>query len=242
LNYQETINEKRATTQQRAASQGTLDALINQLKEVQLATLVGNSKSTVVLADSSDFGEKIDKMSMAFDALVTKHSKLLSEASQTDQQLVKNLIAEVRASVTTLRPKDQDNSDVVKAVNKLSVVVGKLNLNPDVTVKAPAVTVHNQVDMKPLELAIQSIKIPEIEFPEMKHSMLDDYRAQDIIDDKDKQYVGFLNPHGAWYIIENDIKGNKLRYVFGAADYEKAFKSASNYQYELLDKALNAAF
>lgn len=96
---------------------------------------------------------------------------------------------------------------------------------------APIVNVP-QADFSPITEAIAGLK-------EEKGIDLDCYRAHDL-KDGDIQYIGFLNPDGDWYIIENDVKKNALRYVFGTGNYTQAFKKAASYKYELLSEAINA--
>lgn len=70
--------------------------------------------------------------------------------------------------------------------------------------------------------------------------LLDNYKAQDIDNDAGSmQYVGFLNPDGAWYIVENDIEGNSLRYRFGASGYKAAWRSHVSKSYKLLNEAID---
>lgn len=237
--FQETIQQKRLQAQTEASAQQSMDSVIGQLKEIQLASLMGNAKSQVLLADSSDFGEKIDGLAKKLDEVIGKHTDSFTKASEKDRQTISKLISDIKTSLPTLKAKPQDNSDIVKAINALGKLI---NPKPEVTVNAPDVKVTSPaVDLKPIVKAIQNWKAPDIIMPEQADKFdMDDYKAHDLTDGTDKQYVGFMNPEGNWYIIENDMKANSLRYLFGSGNYEKAFAKASTYQYETLDEALHA--
>lgn len=117
-------------------------------------------------------------------------------------------------------------ADVIQAIKKIDI-------KPIVNVPRQ---LPPQVDFTPLQRTIEQCFKPD----ESARLDLDDYKAQDIKDGDTVQYVGFLNPQGNWYIIENDIQVNSMRYVFGSGGYAKAFKKAAQYQYKLLDEAINA--
>jgi hypothetical protein len=40
--------------------------------------------------------------------------------------------------------------------------------------------------------------------------------------------------------VENRVKENTLRYIFGTGGYAKAFAKAARFEYKLLDEAVNA--
>jgi hypothetical protein len=164
---------------------------------------------------------------------------------KTDDTAVITALGKLETAVKALDKPEQDYSEVltdikqaVEAVkleptdlSELLAAISKLELSPAITVQAP------EVDLVPLQDTIKEYFKP----PETEQKLdLACYRAQDIKEDGDIQYVGFLNPDGNWYIIENDIKGNKMRYVFGSKGYAKAFSKAASYKYELLDKAIHA--
>lgn len=102
-------------------------------------------------------------------------------------------------------------------------------------------------EIKVPKITIPAIKVPENDFSPITDALnslksekgldLDDYFAQDIKEDGDIQYIGFLNPDGNWYIMESTK--NTLRFVFGNGNYSKAFNKAASYKYELLNEAIN---
>lgn len=151
---------------------------------------------------------------------------------------------------------NESNEQLLKAVTALKMNPTINVPEPSVTVSPPNITVKpTPVNLKPLEdiltKYLKSVKraepkvivTPPITTPVEREEVvdLDSYKAQDINNsNKNLQYVGFVNPEGKWYIIENDIKGNHLRYIFGNSDYKKAFEQAAQYKYLLLDEAIHA--
>ena len=125
------------------ATSEDIDSLLKQLKEVQLASLLGNNRSSVVLADSTDLGEAVSALGDKLDALV----KLESDSS--DQELIKTIKDELGKVVKTLQA-DTD-SDVVAAVNDLKTAIEGLDVQPVVNV--PKVTIPKTdvtVDLSPV--------------------------------------------------------------------------------------------
>jgi hypothetical protein len=168
--------------------------------------------------------------------------------SLTDRGI--RVIAEL--DTTRLSELESKSYDQLKKLNQeLIQAVKAIDTSPIVTVEAPVVDipapivhveaqkapiVTNKVDLSPLQATLQELLAPK----EVKID-LSRYRAQDIKESGDKQYVGFVNPEGDWYIIENDMTKNRLRYLFGSSGYAKHFKNASSYVYKLLDKAVKDA-
>jgi hypothetical protein len=103
------------------------------------------------------------------------------------------------------------------------------NFNPTISVKAPTVNTSG----------LQ--KVMKDHFDQSNSMLnLDSYRAQDLDEmEPGVQYVGFINPRGAWYIIKNNEEQNTLRYAFGNDSYEKFWPQASKLDYKLLNEALN---
>jgi hypothetical protein len=239
MSYLDKINEKKTTASTKADAQQTVDSLIGQLKEVQLATLMGNSKSTVVLADSTDFG---DKMAELGDKIMAMLEAFKEDTTNVDK--IATLVDDYKKLATyNVKAAREQSDDIKVTLNKLVKSIESIKIPetkiPEVKIPAfpkiptPIVNVPKN-DFSPIERAIESLK-------EEKGLDLDDYKAHDINNlDKDTQYIGFLNPDGQWYIIENRVKENTIRYVFGKSDYKKAFKKAPTYQYELLSEAVNA--
>ena len=232
MDYLQQVQAKKLANKEQASKQFDLDATIQQLKEVQLASLMAGNKSSVVLADSTDFGEKIDDLNKNLTELIKDNSKAFSEASRSDKQTVATMVKDLVSSLDRIKP--ADNSDIKDVMNK---VLNELKKDKSITVKSPDVNV-SPIDLKPITEVLEAYKPPVVESNDELD--LDDYMAQDLKKVEGKQYIGFVNPMGAWYIIENDIKGESLRYLFGTKDYSKHFKKANEYVYKLLNEAVNA--
>lgn len=141
---------------------------------------------------------------------------------------------------------EKDDTRLLNALEKLANKETVVNYTP------PNVIVP---EIKVPEIKAPKVTIPKIDAPNIdttgienaiKEAMereepldLDNYQAHDIMEQEGYQYIGFLNPEGSWYIIQNNVKDNSLRYVFGAKDYSKKFKKANLYVYKTLDEAVN---
>lgn len=222
------------TNNQDLAKKDDIDKILGQLKEIHLTNLLEANKPKekieplsphAMLTDSALYvGDSIKELS---DKVLTK---LDDKTTDTDMQ---NSLLELKDLLTSMQ-KDSKVSN--PAFSKLQNSIDNLEVNPVVNVAAPKVTVQpTPVDFKPLQ---DSLK----EYMDSDSDTLDlsCYRAQDLLNSGDTQYVGFVNPQGNWYIIENLTKQNSLRYVFGNTDYTKAWEDAPSHVYSLLNEAINA--
>jgi hypothetical protein len=209
-----------------------IDGLIQEVKELQLASLLGASKPSVILTDQTDLGDKMGELADKVSATIKE-----LDSSETDRQQLAELKS-LYIGLTQLRTAFTDgNGNLNKAIKVLITAVQGINVSPVVNVPTPRVTVESaKVDLTPLQDTIKQY----FRAPETEKIDLDCYRAQDISESANMQYVGFVNPDGGWYIIENDIQSNSLRYVFGEAGYSEAFSKCSQYSYSLLNEAINA--
>lgn len=208
-----------------------IDTLIRQVKEVQLAALIGSSKPQVILTDQTDLGERFTKLG----DLIAQTIKGLDSTESDDRELrvLKELQVQLKSSVASI---DKGNKASEGAFLRIQKAIENIQVAPVVNVPAPNV----KVDVPKLDLS--SITETLQAYIPVKEEKIDleCYRAQDITEVDGRQYVGFVNAEGAWYIIENDMAANSLRYVFGASGYAKAFNKASGYEYRLLNEAINA--
>lgn len=215
-----------------------IDSLIQQVKEVQLAALLGNEqKPQTIIINQNDLIKKMDDVSDQLQTSIQSLNNSKHDAQEITE--LKSLYLALTQLKTAITSSNGDLKEVVtKLITELTQTVHALEIKPVVNVPVPQVTVDiPEVDLKPLQDTLEGyFKAPEIE-----HGIdLECYRAQDISESGDMQYVGFVNPDGSWYIIENDMKANSIRYVFGNKGYAKAFKKASSYQYFLLNEAIDA--
>lgn len=234
--YLERVKAMRQNTSQTAAHDSEQTAMLAELKKMQLAALMGSQgKSTVILTDQTDLGEKITEMGEKLAEIV----KSMDTTSQGSDQLaaLKKLQGVFDGYFKRV---GSDTNSIVAAIKALDMapVIAAPVVNvpaPHVNVTAPA------VDLTGVERAISAIYTPgNTDITPVDRCDLSRYRAQDLTDSGDMQYVGFVNPEGNWYIIENDSKNDKMRYVFGLSGYARHFRLAGSYQYKLLDKAYRA--
>lgn len=233
-NYIERLNVKKSTAAQASKEQSELASMIREMKMIQAATLAGQSKPTVILTDQTDLGPRLEKMVKSFtEAVKSSDVTSLSKDQVIQLKELKSALTSLTSAVAANKP---DNSALLSAIKalKLSTVVNVPDLpTPTVTVK------ERKIDFSSLENTMRELWERPTELDEPIN--LENYRAQDITEKGDMQYVGFVNPDGAWYIIENDVKGSKMRYVFGNGGYARAFSKAATYQYQLLDEAIASA-
>lgn len=223
------------------AKSDDIDSVIKQLKELQLTQLLEAQsakipkpdKPTIILTDQTDLGDRLTKLVDDITAAVTK---LDSSGIDKDQLTA---LKDLQSSLTTYSNNISSSSkSSQKATEELLKAVKSIKVSPIVNLPEPKVTVQQQkVDLRPLQDTIQEyFGTPDVD----EKIYLECFKVQDLRDDGDLQYVGFLHPNGNWYIIENKVKENSLRYIFGVTGYSEAFSKAATYEYSLLDEAINA--
>lgn len=67
---------------------------------------------------------------------------------------------------------------------------------------------------------------------------INDYKPHDNAEAGGKQYIGFVHPTGAWYIMCNDIDKNQQRYAGGPDDYAAAWSKRRDLKYGLISDAI----
>lgn len=182
----------------------------------------------------------VKKLAIALKTPIAKeeYGPFIAKIAQIGKEIAKTL-EEYRNDT-----KNADKlAEIAEELQKLSIYNVKSNREQGEEIKAVFEEIKKslksfkidlpEADFSPIKEAIESLKLE-------KGISLEDYRAHDILNSGDKQYIGFQNPAGNWYIMENDTKNNKLRYVFGRGGYSQAFKKAGSYEYELLSEAINA--
>lgn len=175
------------------------------------------------------------------EAATASHGTTTAQTTEVFRQLG----TDMTENLVSLRETNQNGT--VAVLQALQSVISALNKPekelpaPVVTVEAPQVTVQERkIDFSPVIKAIESLKQAETKEDDDTID-LDDYKASDIKDSgKNLQYIGFIHPSGAWYIIENNIKDDTMRYLFGTTDYTSHFQSAASYEYKVLNEAVNA--
>jgi len=123
-------------------------------------------------------------------------------------------------------------NDYTTKIDEAISAIKAIELSPNITVQAPKVSIP-KLDLQPL-IDVMSEKETEVSID------LEDFRAQDINNEEiGIQYIGFVHPSGAWYIIKNEVEENKMRYKFGKSDYEQHFAAPDTYEYTTLDRAIH---
>lgn len=234
MSYLDTVQEKKQAAAMRNKELTDLSAMVAELKKMQLAALMGGKdKSTVILTDQTDLGDKLREMN---DKLVAAIQGIdPTEMSQHHLLAFKQLQRDVQAVAAAVKAAKPDQSAVIQAIKGLK-------LDPVINLPEPRVTVQAAgVDLSPLQDTIREVMGPRDSSTEPDRFDLSRYRAMDIKEGEQVQYVGFMNPEGAWYIIENDLRNDTMRFVFGRTYYARHFKNAASFQYQLLNKAIQSA-
>lgn len=226
-----------ATGNQDLAKKDDIDKVISELKELQLTNLLAankpDPKPAMNITDSAAYvGDSIKELS---DKLMEKLNDSSMDVA-THKQL-----AELQFAIQTLdKSRQGDGTSMASAVKKVQSTLDALDINPVVNIPAPKVTVQApKIDLGPLQDTLKEYLAPAYDDGPEKLD-LTCYKAQDLKNSGDIQYVGFVNPEGNWYILENNVRENSLRYVFGNQGYQKAFDNAGQYEYSLLNEAINA--
>lgn len=215
-----------------------IDKVIAQLKEVQLAQLMGNGKSTVVLADSTDLGE-------AMSGLRTDITACLEALKQDNSsaELVAKVEEKFSALVASFDTHVEAVKDMIDGANNTEAIIEALQsfkLDPVIQVAPPQVQVDvpatdlSSLDRRldKLDKTLAKIKMPQIDLSGVTSSnnavrdaisnlripvpnFIQDpfirYKAVDEYDDgveTSVKYYGFLSPEGHWYVMEYDPSGS----------------------------------
>jgi len=193
---------------------------IGKLNEVLSGAIedVNNGTSTIE--------EVFTKAMTAYKALAEKQAK---DTAQQSNEVAKSLsetvklLKTIKTSPVTLAGKPFDTASLESSI--------RTSLN------AYGATVQSSI-----QAFIESQTKDEVIVVEQNETIdLASYKAHDLKDDGDLQYVGFVNLDGGWYIIENKVRENKMRYIFGSGGYDKAFSNAASWNYKILSEATNEA-
>jgi len=242
------------------ATSKDIDSVIKQLKEVQVAALLGSNKSSVVLADSTDLGEAVAGLGSKLDAL----AKSL-EAEKSDKELIKTVKEELTKVANILRA--DDDFDVVTALVDVRNAIESLDVQPVVNV--PKVTIPKtdvKVDLSAvakevasLKTAFSKLKLPVTDLSSVNEGLdnvvstirglsfpvpnfvQDPYIRYKTVDEDDDgvstsiKYYGFIDPEGHWYILKVDPSGNPktYRYAFGGVAYQTNWTNRASLSYDL---------
>jgi len=186
----------------------------------------------------ADMVDNLSKLSEEMATLSEKFKDIgFAPVSNALTQLLKQ-IDTLPAKISDISVKVQKDGKEEKLLAKIETAIKSINITPQVSVKAPTVNVP-KIDTSKIEDILASSLGKDTEEVGID---LKDYRAQDISENSDCQYVGMLNPKGQWFIMCNDMQENTLRYKFGVDSYLRNFDNAINLNYRLMDEAINEVY
>lgn len=241
MNYLDEIKLKKqaqaASNERRSDKLSTkqdIDAVIAQLKEVQLASLMGNKqKPSIVLTDSTDLGEHISGLG---DKIIEVLEAVKDDKSTTQQiNHLSAMVTDFKSLITGVQQSNKAQADrIVTAVNSLKEVIAE---QKPVVVPAPNVRLTEKAtDFTPLINELKTILTPKAV---KKQINLADYRAIDLDNAPGNvQYVGFQNSAGNWYILQNNEETNSIRYYFGKDGYDVGWDERHGHDYKTLSEAM----
>lgn len=237
MSYLDTVQNKRRAAAAQTQTAAQRAAIMGQLQSIESATK-GSNKQPVGLTA---------RQQRLFDTVreVLEQDEVIQNTRQHEETL--QALTDLKEALEDSKAASNVQAgDTQAAIDRLVGAVQAMELNPVINTPAPVVKVtEKDIDFRPLQATIREalLQQPAITLPDPAPDFTDlsRYRAQDITESGDRQYVGFMNPEGYWYIIENDTAQNRMRYVFGHGTYSKHFKVAPTFQYTLLDKAVRNA-
>lgn len=194
----------------------TKDSVTTAVHDLLMATLVAKDPRVAEAANS--LVKLIGDINTASDRIRSVDMTPLVKEFSGLSKILDNLPARI----------EQVNAgnDYREEFQKLGRTFASKNFSPNIHVDVP------KIDVDPLKEVLQQSS---------DKLNLESYRAQDLDEEEEGvQYVGFVSPEGAWYIIKNDEAGNSLRYKFGKTNYKRAWQRLSTFEYKLLDEALDA--
>lgn len=235
MTAQEKIAEKRQKQQEDKQRQADADQVAQTIKEALMSL-----GSPSVISSPDEFTKRIKDLNTIFEKVVKDY--------QSGDKLIADTVSDIASEYTKLTAlvathAVKVNDNVVNALKDTADRIDELVSRPTKVDK-----VNVAVDTAGLQRVLQTTLATSLR--EIRDAIaigeadgkvdLDDYRAHDIINDGDIQYIGFVDIEGSWYIIENKVTENSLRYVFGKSGYAEAFAKAGSYKYKLLSEAVNA--
>lgn len=181
-----------------------------------LSEALENDDAQMSIEQHQELLEAVQALKTAIDESV--------EASRTQAEAIQDSFTEATERLAEALSPDEV-ADTLEKIEKYLRVPQK----------APQVSVtERELDLKPILQAIKKLAPPDNKFE------LSRYRAQDIDNDEDwRQFIGFVSSDGMWYILENNITGNNMRYVFGSGDYLEAWNSRRDFEYKVLSEAID---
>lgn len=209
------------------------DKRFNSIVESQTATKDSLSKSMHDLLMATVIGKdpKVAEVAKNLANLLQSIAKASKDVENSGLSNVKKVFEDILGELSSLPDKvaqTDKSGDLIPYLESIHAAISKVKTNPTVRV-SPV------IDLSGVEKAIENINSLENEGIDLSC-----YRAQDIDNtDPNIQYVGFVDPKGCWYIIENNELDNSLRYKFGESDYQDAWINAPKFEYRVLNEAID---
>jgi hypothetical protein len=225
MHYLDKIESSKTELEKQKLHNQTIDAITN------------SGKAMVFAVEKLAISEDVNKELAAVTHKLSQTVENLDVDTLDKEKLT--ALQELKSSILKLEENRlKESTETMQALKELRQAIKGMEYNPVIKVAAPNVTLPEQkIDFTPLQRTMQEYFTPDSDDLDLSC-----YRAQDIKEDSrtETQYIGFLNPDGDWYIVENKVRENQMRWLFGSGDYAKAFAKAGTYNYKLLDEAVNA--
>lgn len=220
--------EQAANDAEAAKTQSVIDAI--QSSGAETKDSVTSAMHDLLMATLVAKDPKVAEAAKSLVDLVDSINAATGRIQSVDMTPLTRRFESLDKTLTALPGRISDanmSNDYRGEFQKLAQAISSKNFSPRIQVDAPS------IDVDPLKEILREQKTSD-------DYGLEAYRAQDIDEEEAGiQYVGFVSPNGAWYIIKNDEDGKSLRYKFGKNNYAKAWQKLSTFDYKLLDEAFD---
>lgn len=208
------------------AKSNDVQEVVDSINRMNVTTFMASKDNWTTIVE--EMAEAAERIKSVVDGLNGgKIEKSFADAVKNLQDVVKQVKG----------IKIESDTELKSGITSLIRALEELNTTPIVNVPAPIVNVDAPtVNLTPIKNLLQQL----LDKPEKESFEFEGYKAQDLDDQESFQYVGFVNPTGAWYIIENDVEGNSMRYKFGIKYYKTGWKNRVQSDYKLLNEAIDA--
>lgn len=183
----------------------------------------------------ADMVENLKSLCKEMSVLSGKFKEVGFEpVSKTMSQLIDKL-NELPSKISDMSVKLEKSGNEEKLLKDIAKSIDNLKLDPKIDVKVPKVTVPS-IDTSGIERVLSE----KLEKEEVEELDLMDYRPVVIDDESDvAQYIGFLSPNGAWYIVYNDYSNKEMLYAFGNKNFVDGWGRHPELDYKMLDEAVS---
>jgi hypothetical protein len=227
--YQDIIAEKRQQNDKNKGNDNFAKALARELSALG---------SPAILSSPDEYTERVKVLNEVLSSAI----KQVKEGNVSTEKTLQNVLDSVSRQYKDIvgqlvdmeKQEEIDLSPLLKETNKLLSSI-KVSSDKTINTRPLEISLQNSLKLYADSISASIDKLME-KHEDHKELELESYKPHDQKDDGDMQYFGFVNPEGAWYIIESD--GSKFRYYFGKDGYTTAFNGAATLQYKLLSEAV----